>query len=115
MKKAKLKKFRDAILRDFPALAQAEFSSRTDGSDSTAIDVDGRLIFKFPRNKGARKALKTEAAILVAVRPALSLPVPDLRIHAGPPLFSSHVKLLGTQLEVEDYAQLPERARQQLA
>lgn len=115
MKKTKLKKFRDAIVHDFPALAQAEFRCRTDGSDSTAIDVDGQLIFKFPRNKAAREALKTEATILAAVRPALSLPVPDLRIHAGPPLFSSHIKLQGTQLEAEDYARLPERARQQLA
>jgi aminoglycoside phosphotransferase (APT) family kinase protein len=40
--------------------------------------------------------------------------VPDLRLHEGPPLFSSHLKLKGRQLETEDYEDLPEAARERL-
>lgn len=114
MAKTKLKKFRAAIVRDFPALASAEFTLIGDGWDSIAVDVDGKLIFKFPRNKVARAALRRESAILGAVRAAISLAVPDLRLHEGPPLFSSHLKLKGRQIETEDYDALPEEARQKL-
>ncbi len=52
--------------------------------------------------------------MLAALRPALTLAAPDLRLHEGPPLFSSHVKLKGRQIETEDYDALPEPARQRL-
>jgi hypothetical protein len=114
MAKAKLRKFRLAILRDFPSLIAAKFKLIRAGWDSAAVDVDRTLIFKFPRKKAARKSLKREAAILAIVRPALSLAVPDLRLHEGPPLFSSHLKLKGRKLETEDYNALPEAARKRL-
>lgn len=114
MTKAGLKKYRAAILRDFPELAEAEFRRLDGGWDSIAIEADDRLIFKFPRTTLARERLKSEAGILAAVRPALTLAVPDLRLHEGPPLFSSHVKLPGIQMEPETYAALPETARAQL-
>jgi hypothetical protein len=112
--KAKLKKYRAAILGEFPELAAATFRRLNDGWDSVAVDVDDRLIFKFPRTKAARMALRKEAAVLAELRPALSLAVPDLRLHAGPLLFSSHAKLPGIQIEPETYANLPEAARAQL-
>jgi aminoglycoside phosphotransferase (APT) family kinase protein len=114
MAKSKLEKLRAAILRAFPHLVTGTFKLITDGWDSAAVDVDGKLIFKFPRSKAARKALRREAAILAIARPALSLAVPDLQLHKGPPLFSSHLKLKGRQIEAEDYARLPEAARQRL-
>jgi Phosphotransferase enzyme family len=112
--KTKLKKFRLAILRDFPSLITAKFKLIGAGWDSAAVDVDRKLIFKFPRKKAARESLKREAGILAIVRPALSLAVPDLRLHEGPPLFSSHLKLKGRKLETEDYDDLPEAARKKL-
>ncbi|MDR3409249.1 MAG: aminoglycoside phosphotransferase family protein [Methylovirgula sp.] len=114
MAKAKLEKYRAAILRAFPQLVTGTFKLVTDGWDSAAVDVDGKLIFKFPRSKAARQALRREAAILAVARPALSLAVPDLQLHEGPPLFSSHLKLKGRQIEAEDYAKLPEAARERL-
>jgi hypothetical protein len=114
MTKAKLENYRAAILRAFPHLVTGAFKLITDGWDSAAVDVDGKLIFKFPRSKAARKALRREAAILAIARPALTLAVPDLQLHEGPPLFSSHLKLKGRQIEADDYAKLPEAARQRL-
>ncbi len=114
MAKTKLKKFRVAILRDFPSLIAAKFKLIGNGWDSAAVDVDRKLIFKFPRKKGARESLRREAGILAIVRPALSVTVPDLRLHEGPPLFSTHLKLKGRQLETEDYEGLPEAARARL-
>jgi aminoglycoside phosphotransferase (APT) family kinase protein len=111
---AKLEKFRAAILRDFPSLAAADFTAIGDGWDSAAVDVDGKMIFKFPRNKTACAALRREASILASVRSALSLRTPNLRLHEGPPLYSSHAKLKGQQIEAEDYEALPETVRQRL-
>jgi aminoglycoside phosphotransferase (APT) family kinase protein len=114
MAKAEVEAVRAAILRAFPQLVRSRFKLLTDGSDSTAVDVDGTFIFKFPRDEAAREALRHEAAVLAIARPALSLAVPDLQLHEGPPLFSSHLKLKGRQIEADDYAKLTESARQRL-
>lgn len=106
--------FRSLITNIFPELTASVFKLATKGWDSMAIDVDDRLIFKFPRNPGAERALVKEAALLGVIRPALSMAVPDMRIHDGPPIFSSHAKLQGEHFITDDYAVLPETARQRL-
>ncbi len=106
---------RDAILKEFPELAAARLEVLGEGWDSTAIDADDELVFKFPRHEIARAALVKEAALLAVVRPALTMPVPDLCLHDGPPLFSSHQKIHGQHLLSADYAALPEVARERLA
>jgi hypothetical protein len=79
-----------------------------------AVDVDDRLIFKFPREEVAERALVREAALLAVVRPSVSMTVPDLSIEHGPPLFSRHPKLEGGHLLTADYDALPEHARHRL-
>lgn len=107
--------FQTAILKDFPELAGGKFSLLTEGWHSIAIDIGDRMMFKFPRHEQAEKALRKEARLLEIVRPAVSLPVPDLALHQGPPLFSSHQKLKGDHLVTEQYEALPEQERQRLA
>jgi Ser/Thr protein kinase RdoA (MazF antagonist) len=102
---------REVIVSKFPDLAASRFSLRTAGWDCVAVDVDERLIFKFPRNDLARRRLVMEASLLDVVRPAVSLAVPDMRIHDGPPLFSCHEKLQGEHLLPNDYRALPDEAR----
>jgi hypothetical protein len=106
---------RDAILKEFPELVVARLEVLGEGWHSTAIDADGQLVFKFPRHEIARGALVKEAALIAAVRPMLTIAVPDLRIHNGPPLFSSHQKIHGQHLLSSDYAALPDTARDRLA
>jgi Ser/Thr protein kinase RdoA (MazF antagonist) len=106
---------REAIVSAFPELAASRFTLRTAGWDSVAVDVDDRLIFKFPRNEVARRRLVMEASLLAAVRPTVSLAVPDMRIHDGPPLFSHHEKLKGEHLLPDEYRALPDGARTRLA
>lgn len=107
--------FRAAILTAFPELSECHFSVLGEGWHSTAIDVDDRLVFKFPRNEIARAALLREAALLAVVRPTVTMPVPDLRIHEGPPLFSSHTKIHGEHLLTVGYDALTDIARTRLA
>lgn len=106
--------FRAAILRSFPHLADSTFRLVTGGWDSVAVDVNDRLIFKFPRDETAKRALLKEAALLALIRPAVSMAVPDMTIHEGPPLFSSHGKLKGEHLLAPDYEKLDEGARRRL-
>lgn len=106
--------FRSIITTRFPELATARFELATAGWDSVAVDVDDRLIFKFPRHAVAEKALLREARLLAVIRPRISMPVPDLSIEPGPPLFSVHEKLKGVHLITADYDRLPQAARQQL-
>jgi Ser/Thr protein kinase RdoA (MazF antagonist) len=110
-----LETYRDVIVRNFPDLARSRFELATAGWHSIAVDVDDRLIFKFPRHEVAERALRGEAALLAAIRPRTGMPVPDLTIHDGPPIFSRHQKLKGDHLVAAEYDQLPEAARNDLA
>jgi Phosphotransferase enzyme family len=105
---------RAAIIRCFPELADAQFTPIVSW-DSVAVDVDDRLIFKFPRHAAAEKRLVAEASLLTVIRPAVTMPVPDLTLYPGPPLFSRHIKLRGEHLLTRQYELLPVGARQRLA
>jgi len=108
------------IVGAFPELAGGAFTPQLRGWDSFAIDVDDRLIFKFPRHAAAGERLAREAALLAIIHPAVALPTPDMSLHdgtphGGPPLFSRHAKLRGEHLEPAVYAGLPEVDRDRLA
>ncbi|MGK9167272.1 aminoglycoside phosphotransferase family protein [Inquilinus limosus] len=109
-----LDRYRAAILRAFPDLAASDVRVLAESWDSTAVEADGRLIFKFPRHEAAAQRLRKEALLAVS-RPAVSLPVPDLVLVEGPPLFSRHTKIPGEHLLTAQYHQLPEEARWRLA
>ncbi|MGG5887608.1 phosphotransferase family protein [Falsiroseomonas sp. HC035] len=106
---------RDAILAAFPDLAGARFTELADGWESLAIDVDGALIFRFPRFERGHDQLAREARLLAVLAPALTLPVPRTQFHPGPPAFAWHRRLPGETLLAPHYAALPEPARDRLA
>ncbi|MCA0246495.1 MAG: aminoglycoside phosphotransferase family protein [Proteobacteria bacterium] len=107
---------RAAIVGAFPEHESASFRLLTQGWDSVAVDVDDRLIFKFPRHEEARRRLVVEASVLDIVRPAVSLPVPHLTLHdMSSTLFSRHGKIAGEHLLTAEYEKLPEGDRQRLA
>lgn len=110
-----LETLRPVVLRRFPELAAASFRLLTAGWDCVAVEVDRRLIVKFPRREELERGLVREAALLARVRPAVSLPVPDIRLEPGPPLFTWHPMLPGEHLLPAQYAQLPAAARERLA
>jgi len=110
-----LDSLRAAITAEFPELAAARLEMLQAGWDSAAVEADGRLIFKFPRDGNAQENLIREARLLKVVRPAVSLPVPDLEIISGPPLFSRHEKIKGEHLVTDQYEAMPEEAKQRLA
>jgi aminoglycoside phosphotransferase (APT) family kinase protein len=104
-----------AILAHDPSLGDCPFGVHQGGWDSVAIDVDDRLIFKFPRNDAASGELVREARMIAALRPRVRLAVPDLQIIGGPLTFSRHEKLRGEHLVTAHYNNLPEAARNRLA
>jgi Ser/Thr protein kinase RdoA (MazF antagonist) len=106
--------FYAAIVARHPDLADAAFRPLPGGWHSRAVAVDDRLVFKFPQGEEAERALRREATILAALRPHLSMRVPDLRLHDGTPLFSEHAIIPGEHLETAHYDALPEPARQAL-
>lgn len=115
MNKPGLETWKAAITAAFPELAHSAFTLLTAGWDCVAVDVDDRLIFKFPRQPYAEEALRREASMLTVICPAVSLPVPDLQIHSGPPVFSFHQKIPGHHLLASQYEVLNDEDRQDLA
>lgn len=115
MSDAVLDALKPVILAAYPELADAQFQVLTAGWDSDAVEVDGRLIFKFPRDKPATKALIGEARLLNVVRPAVSLRTPHMQLLPGPPIFSRHEKLPGEHLLSAGYQALDAGARERVA
>nr|WP_295883217.1 aminoglycoside phosphotransferase family protein [uncultured Devosia sp.] len=105
---------KDIIIARFPDLAEARFTLLSEGWDSVAVDVDDRLIFKFPRHALGEQGLRREAGILGLVNAAVSLPVPSLTLFDEPQTFSRHEKIPGDHLLPERYRALNESARQAL-
>jgi aminoglycoside phosphotransferase (APT) family kinase protein len=106
---------RPVIERALPELAGAPLLAHDAGFDSLAVEVGGRAICKFPRDAAAADRLRLEARLLGIIRPAVTMPVPLMRLHEGPPLFSSHGKIPGRHLLAAGYAALEPAARQRLA
>lgn len=106
--------FRTAIVALHPDLADAAFRLLPGGWHSHAVAVDERRVFKFPQGEEAEQALRREASILATIRPHLAMPVPDLHLHEGAPLFSEHAIIPGDHLETAHYETLLEPARRAL-
>ena len=109
-----LETLRAIITERFPELADARFTLLSEGWDSVAVDIDDRLIFKFPRHERGEAALRREAAILGIVGATVTLPVPKLTVFDTPRIFSRHEKLPGDHLLPAQYDALDEAARQAL-
>ena len=108
------RRYRAAISVVRPDLTKAPMMLHTRGWDSDAVEAGG-FIFKFPKRPEAVERLKLEARILALVRPRVSLGVPDLRLHDGPPVFSEHRMIPGEVIETEGYAVLSEAQKAALA
>ena len=106
---------RRAILLAHPELAGWPLRVAGKGWHSLAVEADGRLILKFPQGKDACAALRREGRLLAAAGPRLTMPVPRMTLHEGPPLHSMHEKLPGGTLERAAYARLAGPAKDQLA
>lgn len=112
---AEIDTLKATIVAHFPDLAGSTFNLLTQGWDSIAVDVDDRLIFKFPRNETAQQSLIREISLLNVIRPAVTMPVPDIRLIDSSQVFSRHQKLKGSYLETPHYTRLPAEAREDLA
>ncbi len=110
-----LDQLRDIIVADHPETSGGHFTLLAEGWDSVAVDVDDRLIFKFPREARAEEALMREARLLEVIRPAVNMSVPKLTIFETPRVYSRHAKLAGEHLLTAHYDVLGEVDRDRLA
>jgi hypothetical protein len=102
------------IVDRFPELSESDFTLLAEGWDSVAVDVDNRLIFKFPRHPRGEQALRREVGLLGVVAAAVSMPVPSLVLFDTPMTFSRHDKIAGEHLLPAQYDALDEAARNAL-
>jgi Ser/Thr protein kinase RdoA (MazF antagonist) len=105
--------YRMTIVAAYPRFANSQLKVLTHSWDSVAVDVDNEFIFKFPKNAKAELALRMEYKLLRHIRPRVTIAVPDMTLHNGPPLFSIHGKIQGEHLEKFDT--LSENAKVRLA
>ena len=101
-----------AITQEFPTFTRTHVMAN--GFDNIAI-MSPTHVFRFPRHEAARGRLIKEAGFLSLIREYVDLAVPDLRIHDGPPLFSSHSLIPGQTLGATEYLALDKGQRDDLA
>lgn len=102
------------VVQRFPELAEGRFRILAEGWDSVAVDVDDRLIFKFPRHPRGEAALRREVKILDLVGSTVSMGVPLLTLFEEPTPFSGHIKIPGEHLLAHHYEALSEAERYRL-
>ena len=72
----------DRIRASFPTLALDSVRHNPDGLANDVIIVNDELVFRFPKDEGARAALAREAKALELVRRYVATPVPYVERHA---------------------------------
>jgi aminoglycoside phosphotransferase (APT) family kinase protein len=72
------------IESQFPDLAPTRLEPFGEGWDNTAYQVNGRLVFRFPRRQIAVPLIETECRVLPRIAPNLPLPIPVPRYLGRP-------------------------------
>jgi aminoglycoside 2''-phosphotransferase len=77
-------RFRALIGAAFPALRIRTLRFLAEGWDSTVWEVNGDLVFRFPKRVEVADWLRTEISLLPALAPTLPVPVPQFAYIAPP-------------------------------
>ena len=81
----------EIIAAQFPGLRPADIAYLGEGYDSTAFDVNGAFVFRFPKRTDVEAQLFIETAILSRLSEGTPIPVPEFSFHGKPsPEFPRH-------------------------
>jgi aminoglycoside phosphotransferase (APT) family kinase protein len=74
----------EVIAGQFPELAPLEVSYLGEGYDSTAFEVNGTWVFRFPNREDVERQLLVERALLPLLAQHSPIPIPEFRFHGVP-------------------------------
>jgi aminoglycoside 2''-phosphotransferase len=77
--------YRAAICENFPTVLITTLEYLSEGWESVACQVNGHLVFLFPKRDIAEHYLRTEIRLLSELAPHLPLPIPSFDYVADPP------------------------------
>lgn len=111
-----LETYKKKILKTSPELRDSRFILLDCGWNSHAVDVDDRLMFRFPQKPEAFNAIRHEARMLEIIRPHVDILIPSLRlIGENENMFSVHEKIPGGHLLADDYDAMTEEGKDRVA
>ncbi|HEX5501498.1 MAG TPA: aminoglycoside phosphotransferase family protein [Thermomicrobiales bacterium] len=95
--------YRDAIRAAFPDVRVERCTYLAEGWDSVAVEVDGALVFRFPKRAEVAEWLAWEIRLTAALGPVLPVPIPRFT-HVAPAAggrlpFAGYPKLGGVRLD----------------
>lgn len=77
---------REVLAGAFPDLSLGSVRFLAEGWDSSVFEVDGTLVFRFPKRAAVDETIQKEIRLLPALGPVLPLPVPRFDYVSGPVL-----------------------------
>lgn len=88
---ASVKLWHDLIARQFPALRPTRVVKLGEGCDSIAVEVEGELVFRFPKTAAVEEQLFIEARVLPVLAAGSPLAIPQFHFFGTPdPEFPRH-------------------------
>lgn len=75
---------RDVVEAQFPQLSPAFVTYLGEGCDSTAFEVNGTCVFRFPKRPDVEVQLLTEMRVLPVLGERLPIPIPRFSFHGQP-------------------------------
>ena len=74
----------EIILAQFPDVSPKDVSYLGEGCDSTAFDVDGQWVFRFPKRDDVEQQLLVEIRVLPVLAKESPIPLPEFCFHGRP-------------------------------
>jgi aminoglycoside phosphotransferase (APT) family kinase protein len=91
MSSGSVRRWHDLIARQFPDLRPTTVVELGEGCDSVAVEVDGDLVFRFPKTPDVEEQLFIEARVLPALAQDSPLALPQFQFFGTPaPEFPRH-------------------------
>jgi aminoglycoside 2''-phosphotransferase len=95
------------IEQQFPSLSVSSAERILTGWDNVVLDINNRIIFRFPRFKAAEKSLEREIKLLSSLPGRLSVPIPDYKYIAPAEKnqfsFAGYKKIPGNRVTIGGY------------
>jgi aminoglycoside 2''-phosphotransferase len=102
----KAESFLQSIKDDFPQLKWKEHRVLTHGWDHVVIVLDGKIVFRFPKDRGYKDRVQNEIELLEYLKKRLNVGIPEYTYVSRDRSFAGYAMLSGRELTYSRFRRL---------